>query len=198
MNEPDSRALRLDPRTALVVIDLQKGVVRRQLAHPVATVVANAVRLVDAFRSAQLPVVLVNVGFAADGADFLAPRADYGTMPPSELPADFSELIPELKAQPSDLRVTKHQWGAFYGTELDLQLRRRGVTGIVLAGISTSIGVESTARAAYEMGFQIVFASDAITDSEDVSHKHSFEYIFPRIGQVGTTETVLKALASRS
>jgi len=188
--------LELDPHTALVVIDLQKGVVRRELAHPVATIISNTVRLLDAFRSARLPVVLVNVAFAADRADFLAPRADVGTI--AELPADFSELIPELNAQSSDLLITKHQWGAFYGTELDLQLRRRQVTGIVLGGISTSIGVESTARAAYELGYQIAFASDAITDSKEVSHNHSFEHIFPRIGQVRTTDTIVRALASRS
>jgi nicotinamidase-related amidase len=186
--------LELDPRTALVVIDLQKGITGRPAVHPVPGVVANAARLAAAFRKASLPVVLVNVTFSPDSADRLNPRAD-APQPPVTLPADFAELIAELGAQPSDIRITKRQWGAFYGTELDLQLRRRGVTGIVLCGISTSIGVESTARAAFERGYQIAFASDAMTDFKELSHNHSLEHIFARIGQVRTTQEIIAALS---
>jgi nicotinamidase-related amidase len=185
--------LELDPRTALVVIDLQKGVVGRPLFHPVPEIVANAAQLAAAFRKASLPVVLVNVAFSPDSADRLNPRAD-APQPPMALPADFSELIAELGAQPSDIRITKRQWGAFYGTELDLQLRRRGVTGIVLCGIATSIGVESTARAAFEHGYQLTFASDAMTDFKEATHNNSLQNIFARIGQVRTTQEIIAAL----
>lgn len=186
----------LDPRTALVVIDLQKGIVGMPTAHPSPAVVRNAAGLAAAFRKAGLPVVLVNVAFAPDGADRFQPRADAAPAARS-FAADFAEIVPELGAQPDDIRITKRHWGAFYGTELDLQLRRRGVTGIVLAGISTSIGVESTARSAFEHGYNLTFASDAMTDSKDASHRHSLEHIFPRIGQVRTTEEIVDALASR-
>jgi nicotinamidase-related amidase len=192
-DQADVTELELDPRTALVLVDLQKGITGRPAAHPAERVVSNAAKLAKAFRAAGLPVVLVNVDFSPDRKDVLAPRVD-APPPIGALPADFGQLVPELDVQPGDLRVTKRQWGAFYGTELDLQLRRRHVTGIVLGGISTSIGVESTARAAMERGYQIAFASDAMTDSKKVSHEHSVEHIFPRIGQVRTTEEILHAL----
>jgi nicotinamidase-related amidase len=183
----------LDPRTALVIIDLQKGVVARAPAQAAEVVVSNAALLAEAFRSANLPVILVNVAFSGDRADMLTPRSDTAA-PIGELPPDFAELVPALCAQPSDLRVTKRQWGAFYGTDLDLQLRRRGITGIVIAGISTSIGVESTARAAMEHGYQVTFAADAMTDYKDVSHDHSIKHIFPRIGQVRSTQEIRAAI----
>jgi nicotinamidase-related amidase len=183
----------LDPRTALVLIDLQKGITALPTVHPSADIVARAARLAAAFRSAGLPVVLVNVGFSPDGSDMLRPRTD-AAPPVSTMTPDYAELVPELGAQPTDLRITKRQWGAFYGTELDLQLRRRRITGIVLGGINTSIGVESTARAAFEHGYNLTFASDAMTDTKEVSHHHSVEHVFPRIGQVRTTEEILAAL----
>lgn len=185
----------LDPRTALVVVDLQKGIVNLATVHPVQSVVDNAARLAAAFRRAGLPVVLVNVAFAADGGDWFTPRSDV-PFPSVSRPVDFAEIVAELNAQPTDIRITKHQWGAFYGTELDLQLRRRGITGIVLTGISTSIGVDSTARGANERAYNITFANDAMTDANVDSHRHSLERIFPRIGQVRTTAEILDAVAS--
>jgi nicotinamidase-related amidase len=186
----------LDLRTALVAIDLQKGIARGSTVPPALEVVANAAKLAAAFRAENLPVVLVNVAFSADGGDRLNQRAD-APAPTGALPADFAELMDELAVASDDLRITKRQWNAFFGTELDLQLRRRHVTGIVLAGISTSIGVESTARAGFELGYNFTFASDAMADRTDVSHRHSLEAIFPRIGQVRTTAQVLEALARR-
>jgi nicotinamidase-related amidase len=180
----------LDRTTALVLIDLQKGIVTRV---PSASVLANAASLAAAFRAAKLPVILVNVDFSRDRADMLQLRSD-ASAPIGEVPPDFGELAGELDAQPGDLRITKRQWGAFYGTDLDLQLRRRRVEGIVLGGIATSIGVESTARAAMEHGYNVTFAVDAMADMKDVAHAHSVEHIFPRIGQVRTTQEILAAL----
>jgi nicotinamidase-related amidase len=185
----------LDPRTALVVIDMQKGIVRLPVVHSVEGVVANTARLVKAFREANLPVVLVRVGFAADFADAVKTRTDATkNQPPMQFPPDWLEYIDELDVQPSDIKVLKRNWGAFYGTDLDLQLRRRGVTGIVLCGIATSIGVESTARSAWEHNYQIAFASDAMTDMSAENHDRSIGGIFPRLGEVGTTDDVLAAL----
>jgi len=112
-----------------------------------------------------------------------------GAMPP-----DWMEFVPELDRQPSDLVVLKRQWGAFYGTDLDLQLRRRGLTAIVLCGIATEIGVESTARDAYERGYELVFAADAMTGTNAESHTNSLERIFPRMGRVRSTEQIIAAL----
>jgi len=176
----------LDPKTtALVLIDLQKGIVGRPLGpHSGADVLKASIGLAEVFRSAGAPVVLVNVAFAADFKDALHPPVDQPmAMPPGGFPADFSELAEGL-AQPGDLRITKRQWGAFYGTELDLQLRRRGIVTIVLGGIATNIGVESTARQAWEHGYALIIAEDATTGQSAEMHRFAFENIFPRIGRV--------------
>jgi nicotinamidase-related amidase len=104
-------------------------------------------------------------------------------------------LIPELDQQPTDIVVLKRQWGAFYGTDLDLQLRRRGLTMIVICGIATEFGVESTARDAYELGYELIFAEDAMTGSSEESHANSVERIFPRMGRVRSTEEIVAALS---
>jgi nicotinamidase-related amidase len=186
-------ATALDPKTALVVVDLQKGLANSPAVHPFEDIVANARRLVDAFRGAGQTVVLVTVTFSADGGDRLRPRAE---MPFRALPAspEFAELMPELAPRPGDLVITKRQPNAFYGTELDLQLRRRQVTGIVLAGVTTSSGIDTTARAAHERGYNLTFASDAITDVDPAAHELVMTKIFPRLGEVDTTAALLGLL----
>ncbi|MER6123748.1 hydrolase [Streptomyces sp. NPDC001795] len=185
----------LDPRTALVVIDLQNGIVGRPVEpHTGPEVVARNVELADAFRARDLPVVLVRVSFAPDWADVVPGRTERAAGAGA-----FSEgwdvIVDELSGHPGDIRVTKHNWGAFHGTDLDVQLRRRGVTQIVLTGISTSIGVESTARAAYEHGYHVTLATDAMADSDAEAHRGSVERIFPRLGETGTTAEILELLA---
>jgi nicotinamidase-related amidase len=197
IEEPDrSLALALAPdRTALVTIDLQRGIVGRPVApHAAADVVARAVRLADAARAAGAFVVLVRVGPSPDGRDALRPLADAAT-PAARGPYDprWLEIVPELGPRDGDHVVHKRQWGAFYGTDLDLQLRRRGIDTIVLCGIATNVGVESTARAAYEHGYQQVFVEDAMAAMSAEEHAHSLRFILPRIGRVRTTEQVLAA-----
>ncbi|HEX8829168.1 MAG TPA: hydrolase [Xanthobacteraceae bacterium] len=184
----------IDPKSALVVIDMQKGIVGLPTVHPVGEVTRNVVRLVDSFREKRRPVVLVHVGWGPDRADALKTRTQM-PMPASSLPPDFFEFIDDLRADHRrDILVHKRQWGAFYGTDLDLQLRRRGITNIVLCGISTSIGVESTARDAWERSYNLTFASDAMTDMNADAHERSLSIIFPRIGEIGTTDEVLAKL----
>ncbi len=178
-------------RTALVLIDLQKGIVGRALApRPGDDVVARSKRLAGRFRAAGAPVVLVNVAFSADFADAVRTPVDRPfSPPPGGFPEDWTELVDGL-AEPGDLTVTKRQWGAFYGTDLDLQLRRRGITTIVLGGIATNMGVESTARAAHEHGYAVVVAEDATSSLSADMHGFAFEHIFPMLGRVTTTEAV--------
>jgi nicotinamidase-related amidase len=102
--------------------------------------------------------------------------------------------VPELDPQPSDHLVTKQRWGAFLGTDLHDYLRERGATQIVLAGIATSIGVESTARSAYDLGYNVALVVDAMTDRDPEMHRNSVEKIFPRLGETAKTEDVLKLL----
>jgi nicotinamidase-related amidase len=186
-------ATALDPRTALVVIDLQKGLANYPIIHPFPEIVANTRRLAEAFRRARLPVVLVNVSFSADGGERLRTRTEVQARIPTT--PDFAELVPELGAQPGDLRVTKRQPNAFYGTELDLQLRRRQVTGILLTGVATGSGVEATARAAHERAYNVTFASDAMSDVDPASHEHALKKVFPRLGEIDTTDALLALLA---
>ena len=181
-------------KTAIVVIDLQKGIVGRQVApHTSEVVIRNAATLVDTFREKGMPVFLVRVTPSPDGKDALHPTTDV-TMPMQTLPPDFADIVPELAPKPTDFVITKHQWGAFYGTELDLQLRRRGIDTIVLCGISTNIGVESTARFAYEYGYHQIFAEDAMAALSEEEHAHTITKIFPRIGLVRKTEDIVAAL----
>ncbi|MGD0122462.1 MAG: hydrolase [Candidatus Limnocylindrales bacterium] len=190
--------LKLEPsRTALVVIDLQRGIVALPAGPRSAPeVVARAAQLVKAMRAKGGTVVLVHVTSSPDGRDGLAPITDAPVRVGAgrSLPPEWSEFVPELKPEISDIVITKRQWGAFYGTELDLQLRRRGVDTIVLCGISTSIGVESTARDAFERGYQQVFVEDAMADREADEHRHTANSLFPRIGRIRSTAEVLAAL----
>lgn len=174
----------LDPRTALVVIDLQKGITGLPTAHPADDVVKRSAELAAAFRERGLPVALVNVTGGAPG------RTEAGGAGGGERPADWAELREELGAARDDILVTKKTWGAFHGTGLDMELRRRGVTQIVLTGIATSIGVESTARAAYEHGYHVTVATDAVTDMDADAHRHAVGKVFPRLGETGTSEEV--------
>ncbi|MFF3610766.1 hydrolase [Streptomyces sp. NPDC002580] len=185
----------LDDRTALVLIDLQHGIVGNPglAPHAAADVVPRAVRLADAFRGHGLPVVLVRVTAAADGADAVRGRID-GPSRARSFPEGWDVIVDDLAGHPEDITVTKRNWGAFYGTDLDLQLRRRGVTQIVLAGIATSIGVESTARAAHEHGYHVSLAIDAMSDLDAETHRNSVERIFPRLGETGTTEEIVELL----
>jgi nicotinamidase-related amidase len=194
----DEKSLSLDSATtALVVIDLQKGIVARSTEpHASAVVVANAARIADAQRAWGGFVVLVRVSYSPDFRDALRPVSDDpGWARSGAPPADFADLVPEMGPRAGDHVVTKRQWGAFYGTDLDLQLRRRGVTTIVLCGISTCFGVESTARGAFERGYQQVFVEDAMSATSTAEHVHTLTRIFPRLGRVRRTADILAALA---
>jgi nicotinamidase-related amidase len=196
-NPAPAIGLKLDPRrTAIVVIDLQKGIAGMPggAPHTKPSVIANAARLLAAARAAGAQPVLVHVGGSLDGADRVHTPTDQAMRSTGALPPDWSELIPELDQQSGDVVILKRQWGAFYGTDLDLQLRRRNLTTIILCGIATEFGVESTARDGYERGYQMIFAEDAMTGMTAESHANSIERIFPRLGRVRSTEEILMAL----
>jgi nicotinamidase-related amidase len=185
----------LDPQTALVVIDLQNAVVALPgEPHSTADVVTRTAELADAFRKRNLPVILVQVGFSADGADRVPGRTEQPMRSTGTPSADASLIVAELAGHAGDIVVTKRNWGAFHGTDLDVHLRRRGVTQIVLAGVATSIGVESTARAAYEHGYHVTLAIDAMTDLSADAHQNSLTRIFPRLGETGFTADILVLL----
>ena len=187
--------MQIDPATsALVLIDLQKGIVSRDTRpHTASDVVARCAELATRFRVAGATVVLVHVAFSADDRDRLKPPADGAPSVTLPIPPEFSELVPELNRAATDIVIVKRQWGAFYGTELDLQLRRRGIRTIVIGGIATNFGVESTARDAWERGYELIFVEDAMASFLEDAHRFAVTAIFPRLGRVRSTADVLAA-----
>lgn len=190
-----TNTLELNPsRTALVVIDLQEGILPFAGGpYTAQDVVARSAKLAEKFRANGSPVIMVRVGWSNDFAEALKQPVD-AQAGAHALPENWWQYPAALGKKESDLEVTKRQWGAFYGTDLELQLRRRGIDTIVLTGISTNIGVESTARNAWELGFNLVVVEDACAAADAAQHKGSMTNIFPRIGRVRTTEEVLSAL----
>ena len=178
----------LDPVTALLVVDLQKGVMTMPVEPSPESVLANAVRLIDAFRARGLPVVLINAAGGAPG------RTEFSGVAPMARPEGWDELVAELGSHPDDILITKRTWGAFHRTDLDARLHERGATQVVVLGIATSAGVESTARQAHEHGYHVTVATDAVADRTPEVHANSVERIFPRLGETGTTDEILALL----
>ncbi|TWB96256.1 nicotinamidase-related amidase [Bradyrhizobium macuxiense] len=177
----------LDPITALIVVDLQAGLAGAPFVHPFGDVVARACALITAFRRCGLPIVLVNV-------DGTAPGRTERPRPGGAFPDGWTDLLPELDPQPADIVVTKRTWGAFASTDIENQLRARGVTHVVIVGVATGTGVESTARQAFEAGFNVTLAIDAMTDARPNAHDYSIEHVFPRLGETGSTQEIIDLL----
>jgi len=185
----------IDPATtALVLIDLQKGIVAaKTFPLEAMEVVTRAGRLAAACREAGVTVILVHVDPGPDGMLFPKVQADQ-PRPPMKPPADFAELLPELGRQPSDVVVTKHQPNAFYGTDLEVQLIRRRIRTIILGGISTNIGVEATARSAHERAYEQIFVPDVMASRDGEMHDHTVKRVLPTMGRVRSLDVVLSAL----
>lgn len=182
----------LDPNTALIVIDLQKGIVNGNFIHPIGEIIDRTRALMDAFRAKNLPRVLVNVAGRAPGRTEQAPRGN------AVFSEEWTDLLPQLNRRPSDIVVTKRSWGAFATTDLERQLRARGVTQVVVTGVVTSGGVEATARQAYEQGFNVTLALDAMTDIREDAHEYCIRNVFPRVGETGSTEGIISLLEKGS
>jgi nicotinamidase-related amidase len=178
----------LDPNTALIVVDLQKGIAGGDFIHSIGGVIERTCALIDAFRANGLPVALVNVAGRPSGRTEQGPRTNL------TLSAGWTDLLPELNRQPADIAVTKRSWGAFATTDLEQQLKARGVTHVVITGVVTSVGVEATARQAFELGFNVTLALDAMTDLRAESHAYSIANVFPRLGETGTAQQIVALL----
>ncbi|MCK9684611.1 cysteine hydrolase family protein [Scleromatobacter humisilvae] len=179
----------LDAQSALVVIDLQKGLLATPTLAPIAGIIDRAGELAAAFRRRGLPVVLVNAAGRPPG------RTDL-QRPPLTPPPGWTDIVPGLGQRDDDIAITKHASGAFGDSALAAQLRARGVTQVVIAGVATSNGVESTARQAYDLGFNVTLPLDAMTDVDEAMHEHTVTRIFPRIAETGSTADVLALLAT--
>jgi len=179
-------------KTALVVIDLQKWLGKQYAPYSAEQVISKAADLADAFREQGSMVTLVRVS-SKDMKDIPNPKLDMAP-PKLNLPSGWDQIVPEMRVRDTDHIITKKQWGAFYGTELDLQLRRRGIDTIVLCGIATGLGVDTTAREAFMHGYNLIFAIDAMTAFTQEEHDHVKNYIFPRIGRIRSTEEIISEI----
>ncbi|QDL39323.1 isochorismatase family protein [Rhodoferax sediminis] len=183
----------LDANTALIIVDLQKGIIGLVPdTHSMGDVIKRSRALADAFRERGLPVVLVNVVGGAPGRTEQPPRQS------GPRPQGWADLIPELNQQPGDIVVTKRTWGVFASTDLEAQLKALGVTQVVVTGVATGTGVEATARQAYEAGFNVTLALDAMADPRSQAHDYSIRNVFPRLGEMGTTQEIIELLRNRS
>ncbi|MFC4102672.1 isochorismatase family protein [Paenibacillus xanthanilyticus] len=181
------------PQTALIVIDLQKWLGNSYAPYSKEHVIDRSAAMVRTFREAGAFVGIVRVS-TKDFKDMPRPLLDQAP-PPLNLVPGWDEIVPEIGVADTDHLITKRQWGAFYGTDLDQQLRRRGITTIVLCGIASGIGVDTTAREALAHGYQVVFAIDAMSGFSQAEHDHVRKVIFPRIGRIRTTEDILACAA---
>lgn len=184
-------------RTALVVIDVQDGIAFKGEATPNTPeqLVARNNELASAMKNTAAQIVLVRV--KNDGAEGFNPVTDAPYTPAQLMSAEATRLSLDIATDETAenvIVVNKHNWGAFYGTDLDVQLRRRGIDTIILTGIATSIGVDTTAREAAQRGYNLVFVPEAMTDRTVQGHDASVEVIFPRLGKIRTVAEVKTAI----
>jgi nicotinamidase-related amidase len=177
----------LDPTTALIIVDLQKGIAGMVPAAVFSPIVERSAALAEAFRARGLPVVLVT-------ADGVAPGRTESPSRMGELPPGFADVVEALQPHPNDIRIMKRTWGAFANSDLAAQLKALDVTQVVVTGVATSVGVESTARQAYEAGFNVTLATDAMMDLRPESHDNSVSLVFPKLGETGATADILALL----
>ena len=184
---------KLDTRTALVLNDMQKGVLRLPLAPQSRDeVITRCVRLAAAFQRHRLPVILVAIGGPAPG------RVEQDLDLPEPPGPDFAEIIDEFADQLHDLVIPTFRWGAFHGTHLDSELRQRGITQLVFGGVSTSSGIESSARSAFDLGYNVSVAVDAVSDFDAAAHRNSIGRVFPRIAESDVTDRIIELLDGRA
>lgn len=190
-----------DPATsALVLIDLQ-GAVRTHAAEPHSAdeVVERSLRLIDAMRDAGGLVIYVRTSFLPDESDSLQPlRIEKMRPAKPHRPEGWDQLVDELSPLPTEPIIIKRSWNAFHGSDLDVQLRRHGVKTVVMAGISTNFGVEGTARAAYELSYELVFVEDVMATNTADNHAFALREVFPQLGRIRSLDEVLESLAGEA
>ena len=182
-------------KTAFVAIDMQKEIVNNGTLspHTAASILTNNDLLVRTLKRTAALKVLVNVDIST--FPYLSQQTDMGGMTAS-VPPEFTDLLlkDSLKDTDNMLTITKYNPSAFFGTSLDLQLRRRGIETIVLSGVATTNGVYATALDAFQHGYHIVLAEDACSDRDKESHQLFIKKIFPKTARVRSTKQIIEAI----
>lgn len=183
-----------DPKTtALISIDLQGLVLGRPLApYSAQQIVDNTAAIAKKLKADGGTTIFVTVGFSSDYIDAVNQPVDETiAFPEGGLPAAALAPPPEIAALTPDVAIVKRQWSAFYGTDLDLQLRRRGIKTVILTGVATNFGVESTIRDAYAANYAVIVAEDAVTTFSREMHEFSCTRILPRLSRIRKTAEIL-------
>lgn len=180
-------------KTALVIVDLQKLILSMPLApYSANELIKQVVGLSQAVKKGGGTLIRVITDFSKDLAD--APQSNVDTpfrLPPTGMPIDATEIPASLTAITPDVIIYKRQWSAFYGTDMDLQLRRRGIEKVILAGVATNFGVESTARDAWQHHYQVIVAVDAVSSFSLELHEFSIKNILPRVSKIKNVSEIL-------
>jgi len=183
--------------TALLVMDYQNDIVGMVPEAARGSLVDKAAEALKAARDMHLPIIYVVVRFRDGYPEVSTQNKRFAMLKQSGRLREGTpgaEIHAAVAPEKGDIVVTKRQWGAFYGTDLELQLRRRGITTVVLGGIATNYGVESTARDGYERAYELVLVEDAMSARSAADHAFACERIFPRLGRLCCTVEVLAAL----
>lgn len=181
-------------KTALVMIDLQQGILFTGEWAPYSgeDILAKNEQLAAALNETAALITLVNV--EAETFRYLYPYHELGDTPVMDLPDDYSKLVMKIATDETAkniVKITKHNPSAFFGTDLDLQLRRRGIDTLILTGVSTSNGVYATALDAYQHGYHLIIVEDACSDREQELFEIFFKKLIPKLGRVMTTTAIL-------
>ena len=107
--------------------------------------------------------------------------------PPDDWGGDFYQIRP----RPEDVIVTKHRFGAFENTDLELVLRSRGIRTVIMTGVATNVCVETTARQAFLKDYYVVFTSDCTATYTQPEHDAALGNIDNYFGQVATADDVV-------
>ena len=176
--------------TALIVVDMQAGTLGGMPPEAAAAVSDRAAALLRAFRAQDLPVVLATVTGMPSGRTAYSEGA-------RTWPADWAASAPGFEPVDSDIAVDRVSWSALADPTVIERLRERGVDTVVIVGVATSFGVESTARSAYDAGLNVVLPVDAMTDRSAEAHDLRVASVFPALGRVTDAETVLQELTAQ-
>ncbi|MGW0180409.1 isochorismatase family cysteine hydrolase [Nocardia sp. NPDC003345] len=174
----------LPAASALVVVDMQSGTLPNARAVPADLLLDRVALLLTGFRQAGHTVVHLVATGTPDGR---TAYADSGR----SWDEDRTEIPPEVAPTGNEPLLRRRAWSGFAGTDLEQRLRAGGVTTVVVAGLATTFGVESTARSAYDLGFDVIVAADAVSDPDPAGHERSITRVFPVLGRVAAAADIV-------
>lgn len=192
--------------TALVINDMINSNLRTgNEAHDktieASGIIDNTGQLVDIIRAKGIPIVWIRVERRADRADVATPLTDRfiagGMKPgtPTTRGSYQAENVSELPVLDVDHVVLKPRRNPFIGTDLDLRLRSMGVDTILLSGYSTTGGVESAARTAHDLNYNVVVLSDCCFHVKKELHDWAISRILPIHSRVMASAEVVRLLS---